>query len=434
MATEPTGVALAPPSSETAEKSSQALSGKHVSAGVKTPNRSKENHEKLSAKENTQIPSAEELAKQAELGSQRDELEQAELKANGTNGEKNGAGKQGLNLAKYFNYGQIGFNGLSVLANLFHFVFGTENKDKIENKIHASATWLGEMATKAFYFVNGAQNAIDRFIAKDYLTGLGYANDIPIGALAKQKNVFLLRSLSAGWYSLLIGLKDAIDSASDESFAVFKSWKHHFDSVWKGLKISAGNCLKGPGHFWEKLTDTKSGLLSVIGGFTMLASLPTWLIFGRYAAGWVRHIGGGMQDIAQIKPGYMLTDEELGKKLPRSEQANIALKRALDYFLRKDRKTKAPSPKYFLSGIGVTLGTFCDWMRNNLEKIGAPQPLIQIFTSLTFVTDGYGIYQLGRAQMTEVGDRGQIGQQAAENKAKSEAESLVKEKESVTQS
>lgn len=313
--------------------------------------------------------------------------------------------RKDFNVSKHFNTASILLNCISVLANLKGFFTARKSGDEnSQTRIQKFATSLGALGSKALYTVNGLQNAYLRSLDKDYVTAISCASDVPVGIASSQNDLYLWRAISVGSYVFMNGLKDAVMKKE------FSSWKENFAAMWEGFKVSLSHCTKGFNHFVEKFMDSNNGLQSVIAGASILSSLPIWWITGsKYLANWIRDLGGVLQDFAQTKPKYMLTEEERNdKNLLFGSRMQIAFKRSKDFLLGK-KDNPAPRPFFFNSGISFIVGTLCDYLKASLEWLKSPIALRQIFTSLTYIFDGIGVYLLGRSQEEEIGNPELVG-------------------------
>ncbi len=286
------------------------------------------------------------------------------------------------------NFISVGLNTVSAITNFADYF----SSDKSENTFIKKATKGGELGTKFFYAVNSIQNIYNRLKKNDFLGGLGYLFDLPIAALAPQKNIFLWRGLSTGAYCFSNGAKEAIQKPE---------FKNIFDHV-KGLGHAVNKILSyaenGFKGFWDNLIDSKTGLQQMLAGMLLFISPIIWRLTGlKFFGTCIRDLGGITQDLAQAKFGYILDKEE--QKLPFFTKLSLSIKRAFGM----SKIPKDAWPTFFRSGLGVTAGTVCDWVRGVLEKTGANQSLINAATALTYITDGTGIYLLGRSQDTEIG-------------------------------
>lgn len=235
------------------------------------------------------------------------------------------------------NWLNIGGNALSLATHAFGFSDGAKN---IAKKI-------GSMTTKSFMIANSVINIVERCYSKNFLSALGYLNDIFIAGTVEQDDTYLARGTASGTYNMANSLamsvgKKKFSSVDDHVVSTFKAFSKFFKNLFSRDVIK--NFLNHENGMWAIF----GGIFSNIGAFSWLFSgktkIPTL----------VRDVAGVMMDIEQLNPGHL----------------------------------KAGQKNYFFSGLSLAVGTIADLFTRLTPQFK------DMLVPLTFIFDGFGRHLL----------------------------------------
>jgi hypothetical protein len=235
------------------------------------------------------------------------------------------------------NWGNIGGNVFSFASWLLGF----------EDASKKFAKGVGSFATKAFLVTTSVITIIERLYTKNYLSALGYFNDILIAGTVNQDNTYLARGTASGTYNTANALNIANDRKS-------------FDSFEDHLK----HLVEGYGKFFKNLfsadvltnfMDSKKAMWATMGGFFANFGALSWMFTGKeQVPTLIRDVAGIAMDIEQLNFGHYKEG-------------------------RKD---------LFKSGMALFVGTVADWLSKLMPAYK------EAFVPLTFIFDGIGRHWL----------------------------------------
>ncbi len=228
-------------------------------------------------------------------------------------------------------------NTSSLLASLMNF---NEHSKKL-------AQTLGSLSTRAFFLSTAVINVIERIYSRNYLSAMGYFNDILIAGLVGQDNAYLARGTASGTYNMANSLSKSVDKDN------FVSFEDHLTHTIKAFKKFFGNLLSP--NVFQNFLNHKNGMWAIFGGIFSNVGALSWMLSGKVKMPTlVRDIAGVMMDIEQLNPGHL----------------------------------KEGRSSYFYSGVFLALGTVCDWVTKFFSNSK------DIFVPLTFILDGVGRHLL----------------------------------------
>lgn len=232
------------------------------------------------------------------------------------------------------NWLNISGNIFSLTAHLFGFSDG----------VRKFAKNLGAICTKAFMVSTSVINIVERCYAKNFLSALGYFNDILIAGTVDQDNTYLARGTASGTYNMANALADSVgkkrfDSIEDHILSTVKSFKKFLNNFFSPNII--GNFL-----------NERNGMWAIFGGIFSNVGALSWMLSNKIKIPTIiRDVAGVMMDIDQL---------------------NL-------------RNLRIPFKKnYVISGYNLAVGTILDLCGRIFPKRK------DILVPLTFIFDGIG--------------------------------------------
>lgn len=228
-------------------------------------------------------------------------------------------------------------NTSSLLASVLNF---NEHSKKL-------AQTIGSLSTRAFFLCTAVINVIERIYAKNYLSALGYFNDILIAGLVGQDHAYLARGTASGTYNMANSLATSVGKDN------FNSFEDHLTHVLKGYKKFFKNLFSK--NVVQNFLNHENGMWAIFGGLFANTGAISWMLSDKVKIPTlIRDAAGVLMDIEQLNPGH----------------------------LKDGRKN------YFWSGIFLAVGTLCDWVTKFFPKSK------DTFVPLTFILDGVGRHLL----------------------------------------
>lgn len=235
------------------------------------------------------------------------------------------------------NWLNIGGNTLSFIVNVFNLGESAQNLTKT----------IASFSTKAFMIATSVINIVERCYAKNFLSALGYLNDIFIASTVKQDDTYLARGSASGTYNMANSLAMSMGKEN------FNTIDDHVASTAKGLAKFFKNLFSK--DIIKNFINHENGMWAIFGGLGANIGTSLWLLSGKTKIPTlIRDICGVMMDIEQLNPGHL----------------------------------KAGRKNYFFSGLSLAIGTISDSLTRFLPKYK------DLFVPLTFIFDGIGRHLL----------------------------------------
>ncbi len=235
------------------------------------------------------------------------------------------------------NWTNIVGNSISLVSGLFGF---SDTPKKF-------AQAIGSLSTKAFLVSTAVINIVERLYSKNFLSALGYFNDILVASFVGQDHLYLARGTASGTYNMANAL-----CIANNKFK-FSSIDEHL----KHLGLGFGNFFKNlfSPNLIQNFANSKNAMFATIGGIFANLGAFTWMFSGEERlATTIRDIAGVVMDLEQLNPGHL----------------------------------KSGYKNYFWSGVTLAVGTLCDWTAKILPKHK------DALVPLTFIIDGVGRHLL----------------------------------------
>ncbi len=209
------------------------------------------------------------------------------------------------------------------------------------------AQTIGALSTKSFLIATAVINIVERIYAKNFLSALGYFNDILVASFVGQDHMYLARGTASGTYNMANAL-----SIANNKFK-FANIEDHLKHLGVGYKKFFAN-LFSP-NVISNFLNSKNAMFAIFGGMFANLGALTWIFSGQdKLATTVRDIAGVVMDVEQLNPGHL----------------------------------KSGYKNYFWSGVTLAIGTMCDWLAKIIP--GSKN----VFVPLTFIIDGVGRHLL----------------------------------------
>ncbi|MDD9898071.1 MAG: hypothetical protein OXU45_03625 [Candidatus Melainabacteria bacterium] len=261
-------------------------------------------------------------------------------------------------------------NWLNIGGNVFSFASSILNFGEGPKKF---AQQVGSFSTKAFLVATSVINIVERMYTKNYLSALGYLNDILIAGTVEQRNTYLARGIASGTYNMA----NAFNIANDREGKSFDSFEDHLQHLVTGFGKFFKN-LFSP-NIVQNFMDSKKGMWASFGGIFANIGALSWMFTGKeQLPTFIRDIAGVLMDIEQLNFGHY----------------------------------KAGHKDFFKSGVALVIGTMADWLSKLMPSYK------DALVPLTFIADGIGRHWLRLHQNEyEMGDkkarRGSLALEAA---------------------
>lgn len=235
-------------------------------------------------------------------------------------------------------------NWTNIAGNIFSFsswAFGFSDASK------KFAKGVGSFATKSFLVATSVINVIERLHTKNYLSALGYFNDIIIAGTVDQETTYLARGIASGTYNMANSLNIANDRTD------FASFEDHLKHLVKGYGKFFKNLFSA--DVVKNFIKSENGMWATIGGLFANLGALSWMFTGKIQLPtFIRDFAGIVMDIEQLNFGHYKEG-------------------------RKD---------YFKSGLALVVGTVADWLSKLMPAYK------DAFVPLTFIFDGIGKHWL----------------------------------------
>jgi hypothetical protein len=243
-------------------------------------------------------------------------------------------------LPDIMNWINIGGNVVSFAAHALNFNEPIKNFSKT----------IGAFSTKSFMVATSFINIVERCYAKNFLSALGFFNDIIIAGTVSQKDTYLARGTASGTYNMGNSLADSVG----RSEGGFQSVDDHVASTFKAFKKFFANLFSK--NIVQNFTNHENGMWAIFGGLGSNIGALAWLFGAKPEIPTIiRDVCGVMMDIEQLNPGH----------------------------LKSGRKN------FFWSGISLAVGTTSD-----LFMRFVPQKAQDLLVPMTFIFDGLGRHLL----------------------------------------
>ena len=255
-----------------------------------------------------------------------------------------------LSQSKIFDYSMPIGNAISITGNTLSFVSSIiPMGDRLKN----TCVKAGEWCTNAFLHIIGLTNAVEQAARKNYFLSAGYLMENVVATFVPQQFQYLAKGFAVGPLAISLGIY------ASNGRSICESLDEHLSNLSDGFKRTFDFMKK---DFFKNLRSSKTGLLSVLGGFTQIFGAIIWALSGNEKLGSiVRNSGGLCQDLEMIK---------------------------LDHLKNKKHN-------YFTGGVNFTLATAADFLQHWLPDL---KPSL---VPLTFLTDGIGRYFTRKAQLSK---------------------------------
>lgn len=208
---------------------------------------------------------------------------------------------------------------------------------------------LGALSTKSFMIATSFINIVERCYAKNFLSALGFFNDIIIAGTVKQEDTYLARGTASGTYNMgnsladSVGRKGGFESVDDHVASTFKAYGKFFKNLFSK-------------DVFKNFANHENGMWAIFGGLGSNLGALAWLFGAKPEIPTIiRDVCGAMMDIEQLNPGYL----------------------------------KAGRKNFFWSGVALGVGTACD-----LFMRFVPKKAKDLLVPMTFVFDGLGRHLL----------------------------------------
>jgi hypothetical protein len=236
------------------------------------------------------------------------------------------------------NWINIGGNTVSFAAHALNL------NDKVKN----IAKYVGAFSTKSFMIATSFINIVERCYAKNFLSALGFFNDIIIAGTVNQKDTYLARGTASGTYNMGNSLADSVGRTS------FESVDDHVGSTFKAFGKFFGNLFST--NIIENFKNHKNSMWAIFGGLGSNIGAISWMLGAKPEIPTIiRDVCGVMMDIEQLNPGHL----------------------------------KAGRKNFFWSGVALGVGTLSD-----LFMRFVPENIKDLLVPMTFIGDGLGRHLL----------------------------------------
>lgn len=252
------------------------------------------------------------------------------------------------------NWINIGGNTISFLAHSLDVGDPMKNLSKT----------IGGFSTKAFMITTSFINIVERFYSKNFLSALGFFNDIIIAGTVSQQDTYLARGIASGTYNMGNSLADSVKKKR------FDSVDDHVASTFKAFKKFFGNFFSK--DIMSNFKNHENSMWAIFGGLGSNIGAISWLLGAKPEIPTViRDICGALMDIEQLNPGHL----------------------------------KAGRKNYFWSGVALGVGTLSD-----LAMRFVPEKARDLLVPMTFVFDGLGrhLLRLDRNERELAGARKEV--------------------------
>jgi hypothetical protein len=242
-------------------------------------------------------------------------------------------------------------NWINILGNSASLIAGFLGFSETPKKF---AQAIGSLSTKAFLISTAVINIVERLYSKNFLSALGYLNDILVASFVGQDHLYLARGTASGTYNVANAL-----CIANNKFK-FSSIDEHLQHLGLGF----GNFFKNlfSTNIVQNFANSKNAMFATIGGIFANIGAFTWIFSGEEKlATTIRDIAGVVMDVEQLNPGHL----------------------------------KSGYKNYFWSGVTLAIGTLCDWTAKIFPKHK------DALVPLTFIIDGVGRHLLRLHQNQE---------------------------------
>jgi hypothetical protein len=237
-------------------------------------------------------------------------------------------------------------NWLNIGGNVFSF---TAHALDLNDGIKNISKKVGALTTKSFMIATSVINIIERCYAKNFLSALGFFNDIIIAATVGQQDTYLARGTASGTYNMGNSLADSVGRKGG-----FQSVDDHVASTFKAFNKFFGNLFSK--DVIKNFANHENGMWAIFGGLGSNIGALTWMFGAKPEVPTIiRDICGVMMDIEQLNPGH----------------------------LKSGRKN------FFWSGVSLAVGTLSD-----LFMRFVPEKAKDLLVPMTFIFDGLGRHLL----------------------------------------
>ena len=238
-------------------------------------------------------------------------------------------------------------NWINILGNVFSFSTHALN---MSDGIKAFSKKVGAFATKSFLVATSVINIVERCYAKNFLSALGFFNDIIIAGAIDQQDTYLARGTASGTYNMGNSLADSVgkskggfDSIDDHISSTFKAYGKFFKNLFSKDIV-------------KNFQDHKNGMWAIFGGLGANLGALSWLFGAKPEIPTIiRDISGVLMDIEQLNPGHL----------------------------------KAGRKNFFYSGVSLAVGTLSDMVMRFV-----PDKTKELLVPMTFIFDGLGRHLL----------------------------------------
>jgi hypothetical protein len=235
------------------------------------------------------------------------------------------------------NWLNISGNVLSFVSHAFDFNPGLKLFSKK----------IGSLTTKAFMISTSVINIVERCYSKNFLSALGYLNDILIAGTVAQDDTYLARGTASGTYNMANSLAMSVGKKN------FNSIDDHFSSTVKAFSKFFKNLFSK--DLVKNFLNHENGMWAILGGLGANLGAVSWLFSGKtQIPTLIRDVAGVMMDIEQLNPGH----------------------------LKQGRKN------YFFSGLSLAVGTIADLFTRLTPAYK------DLLVPTTFIFDGIGRHLL----------------------------------------
>ena len=235
----------------------------------------------------------------------------------------------------------VGGNALSLAAHAFGFSDGAKS----------FAKKIGSFSTKSFMIANSVINIVERCYSKNFLSALGYLNDIFIVGTVEQDDTYLARGTASGTYNMANSL--AMSVAKDKNKVSFSSVDDHVASTFKAFSKFFKNLFSV--NVVKNFLNHENGMWAIFGGIFSNIGALSWLFSGKTKIPTlIRDTAGVLMDIEQLNPGHL----QAGRK------------------------------NYFFSGVSLAVGTIADLFTRLTPQFK------DLLVPTTFIFDGIGRHLL----------------------------------------
>ena len=236
-------------------------------------------------------------------------------------------------------------NWVNIAGNTFSLAaHGLGFSDRVKD----FAKGVGALSTKSFMIATSVINIVERCYTKNFLSALGFFNDIMIASTVGQEDTYLARGTASGTYNLGNSLADSVNRQS------FNSFEDHVTSTFKALHKFVGNFFST--NIVENFKNHKNGMWAIFGGLGSNLGAISWMLSGKTKIPTIiRDVCGVLMDIEQLNPGHL----------------------------------KAGRKNFFWSGVSLGVGTVSDLLMRFV-----PPQVKDLLIPMTYIFDGLGRHLL----------------------------------------